>query len=162
MKYLFILVTFIFISCECKNTELIPAQTQRDTTAYYSKTKFIIEEKCGSVNHRYFLLRSVSDSRCTEYYGLGTSSLRKEIYYGKNIGDTLYFDYILKSRFFDYKKPVQSIDSSLFYLRQISSLKNELDSIKNLLTQTNYSAYLIQIELQKIHSSKKHSYETNR
>ena len=72
-----------------------------DTSRYFVHEKFVIEDKGTKSYTHFFMLRSVShpDSVC-QYNGLGNHVINEDKFYNAKLGDTLYFDYINKDRFF--------------------------------------------------------------
>lgn len=98
-----ILCMFLFVFCEPRKS------------SHYLNEKFIIvssNEESGLSNDKFhkpilvkkWLIQSLSDTtqfaELTSHGGYKQFYITKELWYNKNVGDTLYFEYILKERFF--------------------------------------------------------------
>lgn len=101
---------FAILFSSCKNNVA-------DPEIHYLKEKCVIMAKGGyserngkfSNQGKYFLIRRVLDTtEYTELAGYNWAPLAdyygSSIYYSKNIGDTLFFDYIRKERFWKKTK----------------------------------------------------------
>ena len=79
-----------------------PIETKNDDNSSdskcFNKEKYIIKEK----GYKYMLIRRIVDT--THFAELTIDNLlTNKLYYGKNVGDTIYFEYIKKERFFSIK-----------------------------------------------------------
>jgi hypothetical protein len=88
----------LFASCE---NEVKP-----NPNIHYINMDCIIVEKISSVGSgrltsKAFLIRGVKDTTLySEYVSLRQYVMQDSVYYKHEVGDTLHFDYIKKSRFF--------------------------------------------------------------
>lgn len=77
-----------------------------DSEVHYINMNCVIVEKIpivpkGRHGSKAFLIRSVKDTNMyCEYIDLNYNYMPDSIYYNHEVGDTLHFDYICKSRFF--------------------------------------------------------------
>jgi hypothetical protein len=110
--YGIMLFTFTFSSCGEMTPEEREAQMKE---TYYVKEKFVIINSSAAINvtqvptneKNWLVKRIVQEYKDTLEFAelhnapqIGTFAISNELWYSKKIGDTLYFDYILKSRFF--------------------------------------------------------------
>lgn len=99
IKLLFLFCTLLLIACS--NDKPRPK-------THFIDVHFVIRSKgstTGRNEWRFFLIQGVEDSTVWgEYYGLKTYGLPDSIWYNREIGDTLWFKYIRKDRFF-HKTP---------------------------------------------------------
>ena len=88
----------IFASCDGKS--------KPDPDIHYINIDCIIVEKISSVGSgrltsKAFLIRGTKDTTLySEYVDLYRYTMTDSLYYSSEVGDTLHFDYIKKSRFF--------------------------------------------------------------
>ena len=87
-----------FTSCEGKS--------KPDPDIHYINMDCVIVEKISSVGSgrltsKAFLIRDAKDTTLySEYVDLYRYTMTDSLYYSSEVGDTLHFDYIKKSRFF--------------------------------------------------------------
>ena len=89
----------IFASCE--------GRSKLDSNIHYINMDCVIVEKIPSVGSfskrtsKAFLIRGLEDTTLySEYVDLYRYTMTDSLYYSSEVGDTLHFDYIKKSRFF--------------------------------------------------------------
>lgn len=89
----------IFASCE--------GRSKPDSNIHYINMDCVIVEKIPSVGSfskrtsKAFLIRGLEDTTLySEYVDLYRYTMTDSLYYSSEVGDTLHFDYIKKSRFF--------------------------------------------------------------
>jgi hypothetical protein len=89
----------IFASCE--------GRSKPDSNIHYINMDCVIVEKIPSVgsfskrSSKAFLIRGLEDTTLySEYVDLYRYTMTDSLYYSSEVGDTLHFDYIKKSRFF--------------------------------------------------------------
>lgn len=110
-KIVFILCVFLFVSCE--------PNSNRGSNECYLNEKFIIvssNEDTGLSNDKFhkpilvkkWLIQRLSNT--TQFAELTSNDsydrfrIINELWYNKSVGDTLYFEFILKDRFFEIHK----------------------------------------------------------
>jgi hypothetical protein len=106
MKKLVLAILIVFLFIGCKNHD----------DKYYNY-KVIVKEKGGYAERngkytnvgKYFLVQSVEDTTLyTELNGYNFDALGEHygssLFYSKEVGDTLFFDYIKKDRFWEIEK----------------------------------------------------------
>ena len=108
---LLILIVSIVLLCSCEKIK--SEENKPDTSVSLTNEKFILIDKGGysersgkySSHGKYFLIRSIKDSlKFAELTRDNWADLSDSLYYNKEVGDTLCFETIKRSRFFKILK----------------------------------------------------------
>ena len=112
LTFLFVLM-ILLVSCSTRSEEDILKEKE---SIYFLNEKFILSNKASNDDNLWVIQRLKEEYpdtvECAELHSnasndVGTFQISKELWYSKEVGDTLSFEYILKSRFF--KIPKKSI-----------------------------------------------------